>query len=81
MKICIESTEGGFLVYQDEPKGMEGMEGEESYGEPLASVDEALEAARMMMEGDGSMEQAAPMMDGEAEFTQGFNEARGGMGV
>ncbi len=79
MKVCIEQTAEGFLVYQDEPEGMEGMESEESYGEPVATVDEALEAARSMLGGDTTTDE--PLMDGEAEFTQAFNQARGGMGV
>jgi hypothetical protein len=59
MKLCIEQTAEGFLVY---------IEGDEaSYGEPVASVDEALEQARSML-GGGEMEE--PLMEGEAEFTQ-----------
>jgi hypothetical protein len=75
MKLCIEQTPEGFLVY---------MEGDEaSYGEPVASVDEALEQARSML--GGGMEEE-PMMDGEADlaamseedaFQQGFVGARG----
>jgi len=57
MKLCIEQTAEGFQVY---------IEGDEaSYGEPVASVDEALEQARAML-GGGEMEE--PMMDGEAEL-------------
>ena len=58
MKLCIEQTPEGFLVY---------MEGDEaSYGEPVASVDEALEQARSML-GGGEMEEPV-LMDGEAEL-------------
>ncbi len=76
MKVCIEQTPEGFLVYQDEPEGMEAMEGQESYGEPVASVDEALEAARALLGGDTTTDE--PQMEGEAEFTQAFQQARGG---
>lgn len=69
MKLCIEPTAEGFLVY---------MDGEENYGEPLASVDEALEMARSMLGGSDQMApEAEPMMDGEEEFVQGFQGATG----
>ena len=66
MKLCIEQTPEGFLVY---------IEGDENYGEPVASVDEALEQARSML-GGGEMEEPT-LMDGEAEFVEGFKGPSG----
>jgi len=68
MKLCIEQTPEGFQVY---------IEGDEaSYGEPVASVDEALEQARSMLGGGDQMEEPT-MMDGEAEFVEGFKGPSG----
>lgn len=78
MKVCIKAEDGQFLVYseQDTPEGGEMESPEEAF----ASVDEALDAARMMLEGgDAPMEEPEPQMEGEEAFTQGFKQARGGM--
>ena len=70
MKLCIEQTPEGFLVY---------MEGEESYGGPIESVDEALERAGEMLGVGMEGAEEEPMMEGEEEFVQGFKQARGSM--
>lgn len=48
--------------------------GLEDQGEPVESIEMALEKAREML---GGQEDAAPLMDGEAEFAQGFKQVRG----
>ena len=94
MKVSIEQTEDGMYSVEEE-QGMDGAEMPESPGSPqdlqedaaegesdqkFSSLDEALNAARAILEG-GAASGSKPMMDGEADFVAGFKKARGGEGM
>lgn len=49
----------------------------EAQGETFDTLDEALDAVRMMLD----MGAAQPMMEGEEDFIAGFNDANGSQGV
>ena len=69
MKVCIETTDEGFLVYdEDAPESQE----------QAASVDEALEIARSMLGSAGVEDDAMSSQDPgpeEQAFQQGFEGA------
>ena len=80
--VCIQQLDdGSYSVYEEmpeaegmEPEGLEADEG--AAGQTVATLDEALAAAAALFDGAGGEEEA--MMQGEAEFQAGFNQARGG---
>ena len=87
-KVCIYALDDGSYSVELEPQG-EGMdEGVEVPASPqdmqqdvapeqvFASVDEALDAARALLDGGGA-DLGKPMIDGEEDFVAGFKQARG----
>lgn len=98
-KVCIYALDDGTfsveLESQGEAGGAEGMETPASpvdmqedaaMGAPeqaFTTVDEALDAARTLLAGDGADPMGAdkPLMEGEADFVAGFKQARGGEGA
>lgn len=52
----------------------------EAQGETFDTLDEALDAVRMVLGGD-DMGAAQPMMEGEEDFIAGFKGANGSQGV
>lgn len=96
MKVTIEQTAEGFTVSQGGGQEMTaGAEGQEAMaggqpgapmqagapaGQTVATVDEALQLAKSMLEGGaGGQKQSAAQADAEADalFSGGFNQARG----
>lgn len=95
IKVCIYAMDDGSFTVEQEGQEAEGMEmpgspmdmqEDAAEGMPeqsFQSVDEALEAARMMLEGGQAMDPGMgggvpkPMMDGEDDFVAGFKQARG----
>lgn len=82
MKVSIEQTEDGmFSVETEQPMApmIGAVEAEQEMGQSFQTLDEAIEAVRAAFGGGG--EQAAPMIEGEQEFVDGFKQARGGDGM
>lgn len=61
------------------PASPQDMQQDAAMGAPeqvFATVDEALDAARTLLDGGGA-ELGKPMIDGEEDFVAGFKQARG----
>lgn len=95
-KICIYALDDGTFSVEMESASSVGaveagasaqdLQQDAAMGMPeqtYMSVDEALEAARTLLAGDGADPMGAdkPLMDGEADFVAGFKKARGGEGA
>lgn len=86
MKVTIEQTaEGTFSVYDADAAGPDAIGTDDLGAQTAATVDEALQLAKAMLEGGqaqapaGAQGQNAAQADAEADalFSGGFNQARG----